>query len=277
MYQEGKSYESGTLKPDGSQCKPKSSLGKGTPEPFTVGNWDQFNDWWGSDDDEDTFTKEIHAASSPSPSPSLGVRVVNGSEADEWLELEHEVADPTSYQPGSLAPQLENTSLPDTFSSDPESEPASDSELAEEQREQEICYAQRLLVNRALYPRRRSSLLPYRKTIIHEPVPLMIQAKESQDQAGANQCPQCGSTIFRMISKQYLACTMDEIDSVIEDLEEQEQLKNDEYIQTTQRISDRKCAIGMYMSESFLPLLPSFLDSRSRSLRVCPPNSRRIW
>ena len=234
-----KSHESGTLELKVSPCQQKSSSGKGTP--FTVGDWDQFEEWWGSDDDDDTFTEDIHRASSPSPSPSLEVRVVDSSEGDEWLELEHEDADSSSYQPGSLAPQLE-TSPSDTSSSDSESEAYS--ELFEEQREQERSYAQRLLVNRALHPQRRASLLPYRKTIMFNPIPLKLQAKDSQDQAGANQCPQCGSTIFRMISEQLcLPCTIDKVRSAIEVLDSQAKLNEDEYIEANRRISERKCAV----------------------------------
>ena len=233
----GESHESGTLKLNVSPCQQKSSSGK-----FTVGNWDQFNELWGFDEDEeDTFTEDIRRASSPSPSPSLEVRVVNSSEGDEWLELEHEDADSSSYQPGSLAPQIE-TSPSDTSSSNSESEAYSD--LSEEQREQERSYAQRLLVNRALHPERRASLLPYRKTIIFKPTPLKLQPKDRQDQAGASQCPACGSNIFRMISEQLcLPCTMDKVRSAIEALESQAQLNEDEYIEANRRISERKCAI----------------------------------
>ncbi|KAL8794537.1 MAG: hypothetical protein Q9195_002872 [Heterodermia aff. obscurata] len=240
----GKSHESGTLKPNVSPCQQKSPSEKGRPEVFTVGNWDQFNEWWGSDDDEDTFTEDIHEASSPSPSPS-SVRVVNSSEADEWLELDHEDADPASEQPGSLTPDLEATFPSETSSSssssepesglDSDSDPSSTSEFSDLQREQEVVYAQRLLVNRALYPQRRDSLLPYRKTIIIDPTPLKIQAN--------GQCPQCQSTTFRMISEHCLPCTMDKVRSTIEDLELNVELIDDEYMQETRRMSDRKCAI----------------------------------
>ena len=234
----GESQESGTLNPNISSRQQKPSSGKGTPEVFTVGDWDQFNDFWGSDDDEDDFyTEDIHAASSPSPSPSL-VRVVNSSEADEWLELEHEDADQTSYRPGSLAPLIEATSPPETPLSDPESESDSDSnsnaELPEEQRELEVVYAQQLLVNRALYPQRRGSLLPYRKTIVIEPIPLKIQA---------NHCRQCKGTIFRMISELCLPCTMDKTRRLTEDLELHGDFIEDEYLEAKRMISDRKCAI----------------------------------
>ena len=224
MYQD-KSHESGTPGPNTSPCQRTSSSGKARSEVFIVGDWDRFNDWFGSDDDDDdAFTGDV-----------------NSSGSREWADLEHEDADPTSYQPGSLSPQSTTPPPSETSSSDSESD--SDSELSEAQREQQISCAQLVLVNRAIYPQRRESLLPYRKNIILNPMPLKIQAKKSQDQAGASQCPQCSSTIFRMVSKNCVQCAMNTSRGTIEDLEFQGQLNEDEYYEANVRISDRKCAI----------------------------------
>ena len=245
LYQD-QSRESGTLNPDVSPCQQQTSLESDKTEAFKVGDWDQFDEWFGSDDDDDldTFTDGIYAASPASSCTSLGVHDVDSSDAAEWIELEHEDADPTSYQLGSLAPHLEATSLSNTSTSDSESESSSQSELSETQREYEISCAQQMLVSRALRPQRRDSLLPYRKTIPFKPVPLMLRPKGSQGQAGANQCPQCSSTIFRMISsKCCLACATNNIRSTIEDLEFQGEINEAEYREEILRISDRKCEI----------------------------------
>lgn len=261
----GQSLESGTLEPDVSPYQQKSA-GKSTAETFTIGDWDQFYKWFGSDDDdEDTFTEEIHMASSPRPSPSSGVH----DDAHEWIELEHEDADPTSYQPGGLAPHLEATSPSDTSSFDSESESESESdEVSEVQREQDVSYAQRTLVIRALYPQRRTSLLPYRKTTVFKPVPLKIQAKEREDRAEANQCPQCDSTIFRMVSEHCLLCTMDQIKRTIQDLEFLGELNEDEYIEANRRLSNRKCAIEDKNPEDYMDDT-EWLDLRSEHVELC--------
>ena len=243
IYQ-GKSQESGTLRPKISPCQRESSPGKGTSETFTVGDWEQFNDWFGSgdDDDDDAFTRDV-----------------NSSGTHEWVELEPEDADPTSYQPGSLSPQCGTPPPSDTSSSDSESESAS--EMSEAQREQEIFCAQRVLVNRAIYPPRRESLLPYRKSIILDPMPLKTPAK-NQDQTGASQCPRCSSTIFRMISGRCIPCAISTIRGMIKELELQGERNESEYVEATVRISDRKCAIEDEHPDDYMD------DTEWRNLRT---------
>ena len=261
----GHNYESGTLEPNVSACQQNSSSGKSTPETFIIGDWDQFNEWFGSDDDdEDTFTEEIHMASSRSPSPSSGVR----DDAHEWIELEHEDADPTSYQPGGLARHLETTSPSVTSSFDSESESESESDEVSEVQEQHVFLARRTLVIRALYPQRRASLLPSRKTTVFKPVPLKIEAKKREDQARANQCPQCRGTVFRMVSEHCLLCTMDQIKRTIQDLKLLGELKEDEYIEATRRLSGRKCAIEDENPEDYMDDT-EWLDLRTEHVELC--------
>lgn len=207
-----------------------SSVKTNVPINFTVGDWDQFDDIWEGEDDICIPAEEIHNSPSPTLYPYLPVHIVESSEdEDDWEESEDLGSHPKSDQPGSLAPQLDVTSLSDSDSDSTPSESVSESgyetdssdESSLNLQERDILCAQRYLALRALYPQRRSKLEPRRKTIVFQPTPLSIRkpATTQEQPEGGKHCPNCDNTVYRMVSDLCLLCVMGSTRDTIQELE----------------------------------------------------------
>ena len=261
--------------------QPDSSIKTNAPINFTVGDWDQFDDIWEGEDDTSIPTEEIHNSPSPSLHPYLPVHIVESSEdEDDREELEDPGSQPKSYQPGSLAPQLDVTSLSDSDSdSTPsESESGYETDSSDESsstlQERDILSAQRYLALRAIYPQRRTKLEPRRKTIVFQPTPLSIRkpATTHEHSESGKHCPDCDNTVYRMVSELCLLCVMGSTRTTIQELESAQECYDDEYFKQIRRISDRKCAIEEERPEDYEEdgeyrgLMKEFLVRREKAM-----------
>lgn len=264
------------IKPGKFESQQDSTVKTNALKNFIVGDWSQFNDIWETEDDVDTPTEKINK----SPSPSLGlypaVHIVESSEDhDEWLELEHDVADPKSSQPDSLASQLDVTSLSDFDLSRSESKSGYETDSSDESpsnfHERERLRAQRYLALRALYPQRRRYLEPRRKDTVFQPSVLSIRKQVSQAQSKEEPCPNCDNTVYRMVSDVCLLCVMESTRNTIYELESAQDSYDEGYLKEIRRISDRKCAIEDERPEDYeedteyQDLMNEFLERRKKA------------
>ena len=274
-----------------SESQTDSSVKINALKSFTVGNWDQFDDIWGGEDDFNIPTEEIHHSPSSSEAPYLAVHIVESSEdRDDWEQLEHLGSDPKSYQPDSLAPQLDVTSLSSSDSDSDSTQSESGSESGNETessdsfssilQEHEILRAQRYLALRALYPERRNKLEPRRKETVFRPTPLSIRKPEQAE--GEKHCPNCDNTVYRMVSDLCLLCVMDSTRVTMKEIESAQDCYHDGYIKQVRRISDRKCAIEDERPEDFNEdaeyqgLMKEYLVRRDKAMERTANTNHRV-
>ena len=264
--------------------QPDSSVKTNAPINFTVGHWDQFNDIWEGEDDISIPTEEIHNSPSPRLYPCPAVHIVESSEdEDDWEDLKDLGSHPKPDQPGSLAPQLDVTSLSDSDSDSTPSESESGYETNSSDassstlQELDIWRAQRCLALRAIYPQRRSKLEPRRKAIVFQPTPLSIRKPATTQE----HCPNCDNTVYRMVSELCLLCVMGSTRDTIQELGSAQECYDEEYFKQIRRISDRKCAIEEERPEEYEEdaeyrgLMKEFLMRREKAVeRTANVNSQ---
>lgn len=221
---------------------------------FTVGNWSadiwDDEDLW--DEDEDINTSNDDSCSSASTSGPTTPPSSSDSK-DNWQNLDHEE---------SLIHRLDGLALKQAAE---DQEPLShttsesgDDDLSPAEQAQQVFYAQRTLVFRAICPIRRDRLEPRRKGIPLSTSPLRLPA-------GKKPCPKCSSTVFRSVLDHCSICASQKAKNELYDIQSQHQRDDTEDRRRDAEICERKAAIEILDPEDYAEEL-EWQDLRSEQV-----------